>query len=375
MAAGRITSSYEWFEPFDDVEGWDLRHGRRVEWVKPVSPILVDGLARGTISRVFKGNPKNAAERLLNEGEGAPVEKKDIPPPANSISEEHLVGSLIENGLRPADAEAVIRAIWHVRRLAGWYLVHGRDLSEHEIRTFLIIPILLALGWSEQRIKIEWNHTDISLFSDVFKKGIKPVDPRVILESKRMRMGLEHAERQVQRYAKVFPDCNTLVTSSGARYDLYEKEPEQKWDASSMKEKHLTRESESVHPQGPSSVPCGCRRRARPPQEPHARLDALQQSASHPLIAIVGPTAAGKSGLALQLALRFEGEIVNGDSRLVYRHMDIGTAKPSQQELGLVPHHLVNIADPDDTYSLALYLDQASQAIRDIHGRSRLPFS
>ena len=95
---------------------------------------------------------------------------------------------------------------------------------------------------------------------------------------------------------------------------------------------------------------------------------------SNPLIAIVGPTAAGKSGLTLHLAQRFEGEIVNGDSRLVYRHMDIGTAKPSQQELGLVPHHLVNIVDPDDTYSLALYLDQASQAIRDIHGRGKLPF-
>ena len=100
----------------------------------------------------------------------------------------------------------------------------------------------------------------------------------------------------------------------------------------------------------------------------------MQQHTYHPLIAVVGPTATGKSGLALDLAQRFKGEIVNGDSRLVYRHMDIGTAKPSHQELGLIPHHLVNIVDPDDTYSLALYLDQASQAIRDIHGRSRLPF-
>ena len=99
----------------------------------------------------------------------------------------------------------------------------------------------------------------------------------------------------------------------------------------------------------------------------------MQQSASHPLIAIVGPTAAGKSGLALHLAQRFEGEIVNGDSRLVYRHMDIGTAKPSPEELELVPHHLVNIADPDDNYSLALYLSQANQTLQDIHGRSRLP--
>ena len=100
----------------------------------------------------------------------------------------------------------------------------------------------------------------------------------------------------------------------------------------------------------------------------------MQQSASHLLIAIVGPTAAGKSGLALQLAQRFGGEIVNADSRLVYRRMDIGTGKPSAEELGLVPHHLVNIVDPNESYSLALYLDQASRAVQDIHGRGGLPF-
>ena len=239
VAVGRVTGEYEWLEPFEDVEGWDLRHGRRVEWVKPEVPIILDGLARGTISRVYKGNPREAAERLLNEGDGATVEKEDIPPPASSISEEHLVGSLIENGLRPADAEAVIRAIWHVRRLAGWYLSHGRDLSEHEIRTFLIIPILLALGWSEQRIKIEWKHTDVSLFREVFRKGVKLGDPRVILESKRMGTGLDHAESQVRRYARDFPCCNMLVTSTGARYQLYTKDPCKSWDASRMKEKHL----------------------------------------------------------------------------------------------------------------------------------------
>ena len=100
----------------------------------------------------------------------------------------------------------------------------------------------------------------------------------------------------------------------------------------------------------------------------------MQQPTPNPLIAIVGPTAAGKSGLALQMARRFGGEIVNGDSRLVYRHMDIGTAKPSPEELSLVPHHLVNIVDSDETYSLALYLSQASQTIQDIQSRGKLPF-
>ncbi|MBF8294195.1 MAG: tRNA delta(2)-isopentenylpyrophosphate transferase [Bacteroidetes bacterium] len=94
----------------------------------------------------------------------------------------------------------------------------------------------------------------------------------------------------------------------------------------------------------------------------------------HPLVAIVGPTAAGKSTLALRLARRFHGEIVNGDSRLVYRHMNIGTAKPSPEERALVPHHLVDIIEPDEPYSLALYLAQARRAIQDIHARGRLPF-
>ena len=92
-----------------------------------------------------------------------------------------------------------------------------------------------------------------------------------------------------------------------------------------------------------------------------------------PLIAIVGPTAAGKSALALRLAQHLGGEIVNGDSRLVYRHMDIGTAKPTPQERALVPHHLVDILDPDEPYSLALYLAQARQAIGDIQQQGRLP--
>ena len=100
----------------------------------------------------------------------------------------------------------------------------------------------------------------------------------------------------------------------------------------------------------------------------------MRKSTTEPLIAIVGPTAAGKSRLALQLAQRFDGEIVNADSRLVYRHMNIGTAKPSPGELSQVPHHLVNIADPDEPYNLALYLDQASRVIQDIHSRGKLTF-
>ncbi len=91
------------------------------------------------------------------------------------------------------------------------------------------------------------------------------------------------------------------------------------------------------------------------------------------LIAIVGPTGAGKSALALKLASKFNGEIVSADSRQVYCGLDIGTAKPSSQERSLVPHHLVNVVMPDEDFSLAQYKEMACDTIAGIQQRGRLP--
>ena len=241
LAVGQVTGGYDWLEQFEDVDGWDLQHCRRVKWIKPANPIPVEGLARGTISRTDEGNLilKDAADSLLKEGNWA--ETSEIPQPANGISIDDLAGSLIDNGLRPANAEKVVEDIKQVRCLADWYRRYGRALSEHEIRTFLIVPILLALGWSEKSIKIEWKYTDVSLFREPLKRGVKAGDPHVILESKRLQSGLNLAERQVVRkYASKSPGCNMLVTSSGARYQLYTKKLDNKWDARGMKENHLS---------------------------------------------------------------------------------------------------------------------------------------
>ena len=93
-----------------------------------------------------------------------------------------------------------------------------------------------------------------------------------------------------------------------------------------------------------------------------------------PLILIVGPTAVGKTELAIQLAERLNGEIVSADSRLFYRGMDIGTAKPSREEQARVPHHLIDIANPDEILSLAVFQQKAHEIIADIHSRNKLPF-
>jgi len=92
-----------------------------------------------------------------------------------------------------------------------------------------------------------------------------------------------------------------------------------------------------------------------------------------PLLAIVGPTAVGKTELALELAERLNGEIVSADSRLFYRGMDIGTAKPTLAERQRVPHHLIDVTDPGDHWTLTIFQAAATQAIADIHARGRLP--
>ncbi|MFC1901222.1 tRNA (adenosine(37)-N6)-dimethylallyltransferase MiaA [Chloroflexota bacterium] len=92
-----------------------------------------------------------------------------------------------------------------------------------------------------------------------------------------------------------------------------------------------------------------------------------------PLISIIGPTATGKSNLAIHLAQEFNGEVVSADSRQVYKHMDIGTAKLNPQELASVPHHLIDVINPDEEFSLAQYKQLVYQAVEEIHNRGKLP--
>ena len=92
-----------------------------------------------------------------------------------------------------------------------------------------------------------------------------------------------------------------------------------------------------------------------------------------PLLVIVGPTAVGKTEMAIELAHRLRGEIISADSRQVYRYMDIGTAKPTLAEREGVPHHLLDIIYPDEEFSVADYQRLAQRAIKEIWEGKRLP--
>ena len=98
-----------------------------------------------------------------------------------------------------------------------------------------------------------------------------------------------------------------------------------------------------------------------------------EPSSQSSVIAIVGPTAVGKSELALHLAQYFPIEIIGADSRQVYRHMDIGTNKPSPAEMAAVPHHVIDVVEPDDDFNLAMYHQLAFEALKASQQKGKLP--
>ncbi len=94
---------------------------------------------------------------------------------------------------------------------------------------------------------------------------------------------------------------------------------------------------------------------------------------SSKIVVITGPTASGKTWLAVELAKRYGGEVVSADSMQIYRRMDIGTAKPTAEEMQGIAHHMLDVADPGEDFSAARYVDMASRCVEDILARGALP--
>lgn len=91
------------------------------------------------------------------------------------------------------------------------------------------------------------------------------------------------------------------------------------------------------------------------------------------ILVIVGPTASGKTRMAVELAQRHNGEVISADSMQIYRTMDIGTAKPTKEEMGGIPHHMIDVADPEEDFSVARYVEMAAQCVDDVLARGKLP--
>ncbi|NLW16484.1 MAG: type I restriction enzyme HsdR N-terminal domain-containing protein [Firmicutes bacterium] len=213
---------------FADVDGWDLQHMRRVQWYLPTNgPIVLPStLPRGTFTRVWDSDIHKIAKSVVATGHLV----KNAPIPTEAPAEvdmQTIRKALIDHGFRVGAADELATTINRVTLLADWYQREGQDVLEHEIRTFLVIPLLLALGWSEQRLKVEHKRIDIACFDRPYNKNNCKSDLvkcTMLVETKAPRTGLHYVVNQARAYAESYDSCNKLVVTDGIRYNIFLKE-------------------------------------------------------------------------------------------------------------------------------------------------------
>ena len=223
----------KWLRDFD---GWDLSAYCYVDWCRPSTDVSVTGLRQAQLMEVHRQNVRDAADRLVR-GE-IPHEKPEPEPdpePTESVDYDTLISFLIKQGLRVSQADELTNAISRIRRLADYYFGSGvrwEDVREHETRTFLVIPLLLALGWAEQQLKIELpcggrSSVDIAGFRKPYM-GIKDnKNCTLIIETKGFSSGLTYAVEQGKRYSDSFESCRLVLVTNGYCYKIYRKHGEE----------------------------------------------------------------------------------------------------------------------------------------------------
>lgn len=223
IALGKVVQEYNYSNLLSDVHGWDLNHYISVDWYTPVNEIYFTEktLPQATMSRVYSDKVIKRIENEEFEHYSRTAMLNDLQePPVVELND--LVNALINNGVRIGDAENIISTIGRIIKLTRWYLDNDSGVLEHELRTFLVVPLLISLGWSEQKIKIEYKKADIAVFNKPYGPESNQ-EPVFIIESKTFYDGLKYARNQVQYYSQLFPDCNMLISTNGYRYVIEEK--------------------------------------------------------------------------------------------------------------------------------------------------------
>jgi hypothetical protein len=217
----------QWLNDFD---GWELPAYCYVDWHRLPEPLDCSGFIQGTISGINNEQIRRRIDDLLTTTPPVDVALPE-PEPTTQITDEQILSFLIENGLRPGAAEEFTHALKRIRLLVKYYMdwLYTTDIREHEARTFLIVPLLIALGWAEHQLKIELGvsggRVDIAGFRRPFVRNSEGTcnlnDCTLIVESKGFSQGLTYAAGQGQAYAKQFPNCKVVLVSNGYCYKAY----------------------------------------------------------------------------------------------------------------------------------------------------------
>lgn len=223
-AVGEVVGPYEWRDDFGDVDGWDLQHVRRVRWLWkhgdseiefPVYAFKLgdttQSLNEGPVLDWLVGLhiPKNAYSRTLKQ--------LAIVDPSPEISIDEVSEFLFDEGVASDSISKLVGEIGELTRIAKWYRRTSRP-SEHETVAYLVVPLLRALGWTPQRMAVEWNRVDVALFEKLPREDDSL---RVVVEAKKMGSSCLSAKSQAAEYAEGKKACHRLIVTDGLRYGVY----------------------------------------------------------------------------------------------------------------------------------------------------------
>jgi hypothetical protein len=225
---GQVIGEYQWNDIFGDVDGWNLQHVRRVSWLSLGDEVpkvfSTYTLKQGdTTQELSLGVVKEWVESLPIDSElGSPI--SPLPEPEdNNVDFEEVSDFLFDEGVASNSIDTLSKEIDELVRIAKWY-ENFEDPSEFETVAYLAVPLLRALGWTPQKMAIEWNHVDIALFSQLPRK---PKNLSVVVEAKKKGNSCLTAVSQAETYAKGKKNCQRLIVTDGLRYGVYIKKEEE----------------------------------------------------------------------------------------------------------------------------------------------------
>jgi len=226
---------YHYNEGFSDVLGWDLQHTRRVIWqdhlvgdlenLQRERNLFADRKQIPKLTRVADRRILKHIEPLIPKLKRRPL--RDLPkPPSPELDDDALGEALFAKGLPNEAVDKVLLAIQRQRRLINWYQHSDQDSgrpTEHEVVAHMILPLMLALGWSEQLLAVEWKSIDLAAFHATPTTQENCI---MVCEAKGYGRGLEHAFSQGVRYTKTknLLNCRQVAATDGSRIVLYERE-------------------------------------------------------------------------------------------------------------------------------------------------------
>lgn len=242
VAIGKVAGEgYEWNRVFDDVFGWDLQHTHRVIWqdhlaetvqeIQKSKKLFGDRKQQPTFTAVKDRVVLDPIEHLFEHCKTRTLKAMpaELPKP---LKPEQLGEELFSRGLPNKSVDSVLLAIQRQRRLAKWYKEHGKKSvrpTEHEVVAHMILPFLLALGWSEQLLAVEWHKIDLAAFW-----GTPTTDENccLVCEAKGLGHGLQNIFAQAIKYVEKskLNNCKKIVLTDGTRLYLYQRLKNGSWD-------------------------------------------------------------------------------------------------------------------------------------------------